>query len=98
MAIAGEHAVVLGAGISGLLAARALARELTTFSASSATELSQRTQDCVTNHTERATRLSEAYDRATDHGRNLAAQARWSGRIAEALGVAVVDELEGMPL
>ena len=93
-----------------LLAARALARELSTsaagalpdcrywLTASSPTELSQRTQDAVDEHTKRAARLSQAYDRGTDHGRNLAAQARWGERIAGALAVESVDELDGMPL
>jgi hypothetical protein len=81
-----------------LLAARALARELATLTSSSAAELSQRTQDSVEEHTKRAARLSQAYDRQTDHGRNLAAQASWGERIAAALAVASVDELDGMPL
>jgi len=81
-----------------LLAARALARELSTLTVSSATELSQLTQDSVDEHTKRAARLSQAYDRRTDHGRNLAAQARWGERIAAALAVESVDDLDGMPL
>jgi hypothetical protein len=81
-----------------LLAARALARELAPLTASSATELSQRTQDCVAEHTERAARLSQAYDRQTDHGRNAPAQARWSDRIGVARAAGAVDELDGMPL
>ena len=81
-----------------LLAARALARELATLAAASATELSGRTQDCVAEHTERAARLSQAYDRQTDHGRNLTAQARWGDRIGAALAVEAVGELDGMPL
>jgi uncharacterized protein DUF922 len=81
-----------------LLAARALARELATLTTSSATELSQRTQDCVSEHTERAARLSQAYDRQTDHGRNTPAQARWSDRIGVARAAEAVDELDGMPL
>jgi hypothetical protein len=82
-----------------LLATRALARELETLTASSATELSQRTQDCVAEHTERAARLSQAYDRQTDHGRNTPAQARWSDRIGVARAAAEpVDEFDGMPL
>jgi len=81
-----------------LLSARALARELATLTAPSATELSQRTQDSVDEHTKRAARLSQAYDRRTDHGRNLAAQASWGDRIAAALAVESIDELDGMPL
>jgi hypothetical protein len=82
-----------------LLAARALARELTTLAASSATELSQRTQDCVAEHTERAARLSETYDRQTDHGRNAQAQARWSDRIGVArAATGTVDDIDGSPL
>jgi hypothetical protein len=81
-----------------LLAARALARELATLTASSALELSQRTQDSVAEHTERAARLSQAYDRQTDHGRNLVVQERWGKRIGGALGMEAVDALDGMPL
>jgi len=81
-----------------VLAARALARELESITASSASELSQRVQDRVTEHTSRARRLSEAYDRQTDHSRDEEAQARWNGLIAAALSAPEVTRLAGLPL
>jgi hypothetical protein len=81
-----------------VLAARALARELASVSASSGTELSQRAEDGTAKHTDRAADLSKAYDRQTDHGRDLAEQRRWSDRIDAALAMEAAEELAGMPL
>ncbi len=81
-----------------VLVARALGRALASISASSVSELSGRAEDCVTQHTNRAVRLSEAYDRQTAHGRGLSEQARWSERIAAALAAETVGTLQGMPL
>jgi hypothetical protein len=81
-----------------VLAARALARELASITAPSASDLSHRVEECVAKHTQRAARSSEAYDLQTGHGRRLGEQARWSESIAAALAAATVGELEGMPL
>jgi hypothetical protein len=81
-----------------VLAARALARELGSTTAPSASDLSRSVEDCVAKHTERAARASEAYDRGTDHGRSPDEQTRWSERIASALTAGNVEELAGMPL
>ena len=81
-----------------VLAARALARELEGMTAGSAQELTRRVEDCVSKHTDRAERLSEAYDRATDHSHDPAEQARWTERIDRALADGEATRLEGLPL
>jgi hypothetical protein len=80
------------------LAARALARELESITAPTADDLLRRVEDCVTEHTARAQRLSEAYDRETDRSRDPTAQARWNGLIAAALEAPAVARLAGRPL
>ncbi len=81
-----------------VLAARALARDLGSITASSASDLSRRVEECVAKHTQRAARSSEAYDLETGHGRRLDEQARWNESIAAALTTETVGELQGMPL
>jgi hypothetical protein len=81
-----------------VLAARALARELEGMTAGSAQELTRRVEDYVSKHTDRAERLSEAYDRATDHSHDPAEQARWTERIDAALADGEATRLEGLPL
>jgi hypothetical protein len=81
-----------------VLVARALAEELEAITASSATELSRRVEERVTEHTARARRLSEAYDRETDRSRDTTAQARWNALIADALRAREVTHLAGLPL
>ena len=81
-----------------VLAARALARELDVMTAASGQELSQRVQDCVDKHTDRAKALSEAYDRETDRSRDPKAQVRWTERIAAALSDPQTSNIAGLPL
>jgi hypothetical protein len=81
-----------------VLAARALARDLASITASSASDLSRRVEECVAKHAERAARSSETYDLQTGHGRRLGEQNRWSESIAAALAAETVGELLGMPL
>jgi Bacterial protein of unknown function (DUF922) len=68
-----------------ILAARALARELESLTAPSQQELSRLVEECVANHTARAERVSEEYDRQTDRSRDSTAQARWNELITAAL-------------
>ena len=81
-----------------VLAARALARELESTTAGSAAEVSHRVQTFVDKHTERAARLSELYDRQTNHSRDSTEQAHWNLLIADALEDRTPTELAGMPL
>ena len=81
-----------------VLAARALARDLDRLIAASANELSRRVEELVAEHTERAERLSERYDRETDHSHDAKAQAQWSEMIAAALDSPAVSKIAGMPL
>jgi len=81
-----------------LLAARALARELDTMTAPSAAELIRSVEDCVAKHTARAERLSETYDRQTDHSHDGTAQERWTAQIRAALAAGEAAQLEGRPL
>ena len=81
-----------------VLAARALARELESMTASSAQALTRRVEDCVSKHTARAARLSEAYDRKTEHGNDATEQELWIERIRAALEETDPAGLEGLPL
>ncbi|MBI2963860.1 MAG: DUF922 domain-containing protein [Deltaproteobacteria bacterium] len=81
-----------------LLAARALARELESTSASSGSELTSLVESRVAKHTERAERLSEEYDRQTDRSRDPAAQRWWNERIAAALRDSTITRIAGLAL
>jgi len=81
-----------------VLAARALARELEGVTAPSAGELSHIVEDCVSKHTARSERLSEAYDRDTDHSRDRRQQARWNDVIRAVLRDPTPTEIAGLPL
>jgi len=81
-----------------LLAARALARELEPMTAASTQALTAAVEECVSKHTRRAERLSEAYDAATDHSHDADQQQRWLEKIRAALADAAATELAGFPL
>jgi hypothetical protein len=81
-----------------VLAARALARDLETLRASSARELARQTEDLVAEHTRRAERLSDFYDRETDHSHDAHRQAAWNGTLADALALPAVAKIAGLPL
>ena len=81
-----------------VLAARALAREIESTTSGSAAELSRRVKALVDEHTARAERLSEAYDRDTAGSRNATAQARWSEMIAAAMRHPAPSRLAELPL
>ena len=52
----------------------------------------------MSKHTRRAERLSEAYDRATDHSHDAREQARWLEQIEAALEEPNATQLGGSPL
>ena len=81
-----------------VLAARALARELESMTASSAEALTRWAEDSVSKHTARAARLSEVYDRKTQHGSEPTEQERWIERIRAALEDPGPAGLQGWPL
>ena len=81
-----------------VLAARALARDLDALSSPSARELSGRVEELVAEHTRRAARLSDLYDRETLHSHDAAAQSRWEQVIDAALRASAVAKIGGLPL
>jgi Bacterial protein of unknown function (DUF922) len=81
-----------------ILAARALARELESLTAPSERELSRLAEERVAEHTARAERVSEEYDRQTDRSRDSTAQARWNEMIAGALKDPAATHIAGLSL
>jgi hypothetical protein len=83
----------------GILAARALARELALLHAATPAALGLAMRSCFTLHT--VTRLDpvqKKYDKDTGHGTNAQEQARWAGLISAALAAVATMQLDGLPL
>jgi hypothetical protein len=83
----------------GLLAARAMARELETLRAPSQAALATALQTCFTLHTDtRLGPIQERYDTDTSHGTVSAQQQRWESMIRAALSTSPCNSINGMSL
>ncbi len=83
----------------GILAARALARELAALHAATPAALGLAMKSCFTLH--RVTRLDpiqKKYDKDSGHGTNAQEQARWAGLIKAGLAAVAAVQLDGLPL
>lgn len=83
----------------GLLAGRALARDLAGLSAATPAELGTAANDAFTLHTRtRLKPIQEAYDGDTKHSADPTEQKRWAGLISAALAAAAATHVNNMPL
>lgn len=83
----------------GILAGRALARELASLHAATPAALGLAMRSCFTLHTvTRLDPIQKKYDKDTGHGTNATEQARWAGLISAALGAVAAVQLDNLPL
>ncbi len=83
----------------GILAGRALARDLATISASTPAALKHALDAAFDLHTRtRLGPIQQAYDHDTNHSQNVQEQQRWAGLISTALAAATATAINNMTL
>ncbi len=83
----------------GILAARALARDLATISAATPSALKHALDAAFDLHARtRLGPIQQAYDHDTNHSRNVQEQQRWAGLISAALGATAATAINNMTL
>jgi hypothetical protein len=81
-----------------ILVARAVARELGSLSDPSSSGLVTKVQATRQTHLSRSRALDSAYDRQTDHGKDVAAQSSWNLAIMAAMGNPASATVKGLQL